>query len=63
MSDLIYQTDQLFFDKTGMNQNNVQSLLDDSLHGGDDGELLVFAGPGDVHIAEAFGLGRRFLRP
>lgn len=33
--------DSLFFNSTGMSQSNVQSLVDESLHGMDDGELFL----------------------
>ena len=41
MSDLLHQTDEIFFEKAGMNQNNVESIVTDTLHGGDDGELYL----------------------
>ncbi len=41
MSDLLQQTDTLFFENTGMNQKNIERIVTDTLHGGDDGELYL----------------------
>jgi TldD protein len=35
------QTDELFFTKTGMNRTAVERMVDDALHGADDGELFL----------------------
>jgi TldD protein len=40
MTDIAF-LDNLFFEKTGMNPGKVQSLVADSLHGMDDGELFL----------------------
>lgn len=40
MSDLSV-TDALFFDRTDMDRTRVQSMVEDSLHGADDGELFL----------------------
>jgi TldD protein len=41
MSDLLQQTDHLFFDKTGMDKDSVLKSVNNTLHGGDDGELFL----------------------
>lgn len=34
-------TDELFFDRAGLDRNRVEGLVDDALHGADDGELFL----------------------
>ena len=41
MSDLLHQTDQIFFEKSGMDLTAIQKRVDDTLNGGDDGELFL----------------------
>lgn len=41
MSDLLHQTDQIFFDKAGLSLTALQKQVDETLHGGDDGELFL----------------------
>ncbi|MBC8158405.1 MAG: metalloprotease TldD, partial [Alphaproteobacteria bacterium] len=40
MSD-ISATDELFYDRTGLNRTRVGTIVDDALHGADDGELYL----------------------
>ncbi|MCP4250517.1 MAG: metalloprotease TldD, partial [bacterium] len=40
MSNLT-QTDELFFNRVGLDQNRLESLVDDALTGADDGELFL----------------------
>jgi TldD protein len=40
MSNLT-DTDKIFFDKTGMDRRRVEGIVDDALHGMDDGELFL----------------------
>ena len=40
MSNLA-RTDQIFFENTGLDQSRVETLVSDSLHGADDGELFL----------------------
>jgi hypothetical protein len=37
----LHQTDDLFFNQTGMNRTVVEGLVDTALHGADDGELFL----------------------
>ncbi|MGM0422865.1 MAG: metalloprotease TldD [Pseudomonadota bacterium] len=41
MSDLLQQTDHLFFDKTGMDKESILKSVGNTLNGGDDGELFL----------------------
>ena len=40
MSDLVV-SDGLFFDRTGLGKDKVQTIVDDALHGADDGEMYL----------------------
>ena len=40
MSNLT-QTDELFFNRVGLDQNRLETLVDDALTGADDGELFL----------------------
>ncbi|MBT3238047.1 MAG: metalloprotease TldD [Rhodospirillaceae bacterium] len=40
MSDLV-QTDDLFFNRAGMDRSKVETICEDALHGADDGELYL----------------------
>ncbi len=40
MTDLAH-TDELFFTRAGMDRPRVQAIVDDALHGADDGELFL----------------------
>ena len=45
----ISTTDDIFFNRTGLNQNKVENIVKDSLHGADDGELFL-----EYNQSEAF---------
>src|SRR5580658_9333983 len=37
----LHRTDQLFFNQTGMDRNAVEAMVNEALHGAEDGELFL----------------------
>jgi len=41
MSDHLIKTDKIFFERTGLDRNNLENIVKDGISGGDDGELFM----------------------